>query len=982
MAACVVCGYGAAEPFKFCPQCGAAAAASVPEQRKVITVLFCDVVGSTALGESTDPEAVRSLLARYFVGMKAIVERHGGTVEKFIGDAVMAVFGIPAAHEDDALRACRAALEMVQALRELGLQGRIGLTTGEVVTGTEERLATGDAVNIAARLQQAAGPGEVLVGKSTMALVRDVVETSALEELRLKGKAEPVGAFRLLVVHEARPRKGPRFVGRQRELELIHEAWGRAVAEQRCELLTIAGEAGVGKSRLTAEALAGIDARVAHGRCPPYGQGVTYWPVVEALKQLDALPSDAAAAAAIRAVLGQSEGGTSPEEIAWGFRKLLEEQAPLVVVFDDIQWAEETFLDLVEYAALLSSDAAILLLCLARPDLTERRPTWPVALRLEPLAEEQVDQLLPVTMSTAQRDQIRHASGGNPLFVTEMVAMAGEADGEVAVPPTLQALLAARLDQLAPVERSILERGAVEGEIFHRGAVRALAPEEPDVTPRLASLVRKQLIRPDKSRFPADDAFRFRHVLIRDAAYDGLSKAARANLHERFADWLEDRGRALVELDEIIGYHVELAARYRQELGEADPSLAERAGDRLAVAGRRALSRGDDRAAVSLLERAVELIRPIRLDVHLEVDLADVLSRVEPEKAAVIADGAAVRARETGLATDEALARVVAANARVVFDPAASLDELEELARAALPLLEEADDHAGLAHVWYALGFSVANSRCRFEEHAYASEQAMHHAHLAGQPRQHLFHLDGALAFGPRPADEALEALGAAMGDSRYPHALLARAYLLALLGRFDEAWDVAREQAERLRELTGEGHEAWLGWIARLEGNEEEAAHHFRVYCDSLEEHGQTGPLSTFAPELARSLCALGRHEEAAPWAHLGRELGNEQDLFTQALWRQAQALVHSARGEHADAERLAREAVAVLDGTDALTEQGSALGDLADVLVAAGRPDEAAAALEQALERYERKRNLVMAERVRDTLAELGRPFPGSKV
>jgi class 3 adenylate cyclase len=521
-------------------------------QRKVVTVLFCDVVGSTALGETADPEVTRVLLARYFGRMKEVVERHGGSVEKFIGDAVMAVFGVPQLHEDDALRACRAALEMQEAFPELGLQGRIGINTGEVVTGTEERLATGDPVNVAARLQQAAEPGEVLIGGATLTLVRDAVQEETLEPLELKGKAQPVEAFRLLAVHEAEPRRGPRFVGRERELALVHEAWERALSEQRCDLLTIAGEAGVGKSRVVAEALAGMQGRVVQGRCLPYGEGITYWPVVETLKQLAALPSHPDAAASIRSLLGESEAGTSPEEIAWAYRNLLEEQAPLIVVFDDIQWGDETFLDLLEYTALLSSDAPILLLCLARTDLVERRPTWPVAVKLEPLGEGDVDELLPAAISREQRDQIQRASGGNPLFVTELMAMTTGSGGVVAVPPTLQALLAARLDQLEPSEKLLLERGAVEGEIFHRGAVQALAPGETQVTSRLASLVRKELIRPDRSRFSDDDAFRFRHVLIRDAAYDGLPKATRATLHEAFASWLEER-RGLVELDDIVG---------------------------------------------------------------------------------------------------------------------------------------------------------------------------------------------------------------------------------------------------------------------------------------------------------------------------------------------------------------------------------------------------------------------------------------------
>jgi class 3 adenylate cyclase len=283
----------------------------------VVTVLFCDVVGSTTLGESTDPEALRALLARYFERMRAVVEEHGGSVEKFIGDAVMAVFGVPAAHEDDALRACRAAVEMRESFPELGIEGRIGVNTGEVVTGTEERLATGDAVNVAARLQQAAAPDEVLIGGATLELVRDAVEVEQVEPLELKGKAEPVPSFRLVTVAEAPARSHEtRFVGREREVDLIGAAWQRGQAEQRCELLTIVGDAGVGKSRLVAEALAGIDARVVRGRCLPYGEGITYWPVVEVLKQLDALPSDPVAAAAIRSLLGETDRGTSAEEIA------------------------------------------------------------------------------------------------------------------------------------------------------------------------------------------------------------------------------------------------------------------------------------------------------------------------------------------------------------------------------------------------------------------------------------------------------------------------------------------------------------------------------------------------------------------------------------------------------------------------------------------------------------------------------------------
>jgi len=336
---CASCGGKNQAGARFCNGCGAALA-TPPERevRKTVTVVFSDVTGSTALGESTDPEALRALLARYFDRMKAIVESHGGTVEKFIGDAVMAVFGIPQAHEDDALRACRAAVEMRDALPELGIRGRIGVNTGEVVTGTSERLATGDAVNVAARFEQAAEPGEILIGEATYALVRGAVLVEAVKPLTLKGKSERVPAYRLVSVLYAPERShASLFVGRERELGQITEAWARAQERAGCELVTIVGDAGVGKSRLVAEALASIDAHVVRGRCLPYGEGITYWPVVEVIKQLTELPAEPAAAAAIRSVLGESDVATSGDEIAWAFRKLLEEQAPLVVVFDDIQ---------------------------------------------------------------------------------------------------------------------------------------------------------------------------------------------------------------------------------------------------------------------------------------------------------------------------------------------------------------------------------------------------------------------------------------------------------------------------------------------------------------------------------------------------------------------------------------------------------------------------------------------------------------------
>jgi class 3 adenylate cyclase/tetratricopeptide (TPR) repeat protein len=974
VAACPACGKENPDGFQFCGFCAAPLTGDSREQRKTVTVLFCDLTGSTALGESTDPEALRALLARYFERMKGIVESHGGTVEKFIGDAVMAVFGVPVAHEDDALRACRAAVEMRDALPELGIGGRIGVNTGEVVTGTAERLATGDAVNVAARFEQSAEPGEVLIGESTYALVQGAVVAEPVRPLELKGKSEPVSAYRLVSVLDAPERSHAlRFVGRDAELARVVEAWARAETSARCELVTVVGEAGVGKSRLAAEALSRVDAPVVRGRCLPYGEGITYWPVVEVLKQLRALPSDATAAASLRSLLGESEQATSSDEIAWAFRKLLEEQAPLAVVFDDLQWGEETFLDLVETTALMSAGAPLLLLCMARPDLLDRRRSWPAAIRLEPLRPNEADELIGNEVSEELRARIAHAAGGNPLFVTEMLALATD-DGGIEVPPTLRALLAARLDQLEESQRRVLERGSVEGELFHRGAVQALAPEEPEVLPRLAGLVREELIRPERPQFADEDGFRFRHLLIRDAAYDGLPKAVRADLHSRFAGWLEEKG-ALVELDELVGYHLEQAAQYQLELGRSDSGLALRAGDRLLVAGRRAFDRGDERAAAGLLERALTLTRPFRLDVHAEVDLAQAFWH-DPERAARILEDAAARAVEDGDETGEALARAMAAVHRHWIDPV-SPDALEALLCRARALLAQDEDHVGLSYVWSALGYGVANGRGRADDWAAAAEQALYHSRLAGRPGlDRPTDLGVALCVGSRPADDALETVDRRLAElGRRPDTLLSRAWLLAMLDRHEEA---VRDGEEAHAKLSQQSSTRWPDWhlaeVSSLAGDHADACRRLQIVCDWLDATEQLPFLETYLGWLGRSLCMTGRFDEAEKAATRSRSL--EEAIggpYPDYLWRQVMGRVYAHRGDLAEAELLAREAVAGTEQTDSLNEQALALWDLAEVLAAAKRFNDAEAALEQALERCRRKKNLALARQIGDRLTQL---------
>ncbi|HZD86706.1 MAG TPA: BTAD domain-containing putative transcriptional regulator, partial [Gaiellaceae bacterium] len=544
------------DPTLELPPTIARAAPSTPgaERRKLVTALSLEVTGATG---GLDAEVLERMFERCFGRVKAVVEFHGGIVEPFVGGAAMAEFGVPVVHEDDALRACRASLEIQRVLQELGLRGRVGVCSGEVVTGASERAAIGGPVNEAARLQQAAKPGEVLIAEATLELGHGSVEVEPADPLTTAtGGSLP--AYRLMSVAGVEvlgPAREARFVGRVPELTLLQQFWERVLSERCCELVTIVGEAGIGKSRLVDEALRSLDARAVQSRCLPYGDGITYWPAAAVVRQLGAAPSDPLAAATIRSLLGETDRQPQTEEVAWAFRKLLEQEAPLVVVFDDIHRGEETFLDLVEGLALLSSEAALLVVCMARPELLRRRPEWPVTLRLDPLGDEQVAEMIGNRVPAGVRDRITRAAGGNPLFVVELVAMV-EQTNDVHVPATLQGLLAARLDQLEEPERRVLEHAAVEGEIFHRGPLEALTPDEPHLTRRLSTLARQGLIRPGKAQIAGEDAFSFAHLLFRDAAYSAVPKAARSRLHERLAEWLVAHAQHLGEFDEIVGYHL------------------------------------------------------------------------------------------------------------------------------------------------------------------------------------------------------------------------------------------------------------------------------------------------------------------------------------------------------------------------------------------------------------------------------------------
>ncbi len=581
MLTCPSCGQESPEGFRFCGNCGAALdPAGSGEVRKTVTVLFADVTGSTALGEQLDPESFRRVMARYFEAARTCLERHGGTVEKFIGDAVMAVFGVPTVHEDDALRALRAATELREALSELNEQLerdygvslllRTGVNSGEVVTGTEERLATGDAVNVAARLEQAAPPGEILIGEQTLALARGAIEVEPVEPLPLKGKSENVPAYRVLRVIEGAAafdrRLDSPLVGSRGELERMRAAFDAAVSGRSCRLVTVLGPPGIGKSRISREleaALAG-DATVLTGSCLPYGDGITYWPLVEIFRDAGAEDELDAALAA---------GG--PEEIFLSVRRSFEQRArerPLALVIEDIHWAEPTLLDLLDHLVDWTRDAPLLLLCSARPELLDERPAWggqeqAENIRLEPLSRAESDELIDELVDDPGlreeiRARIRDTAEGNPLFVEQLLAAVSERGETEELPPTIHALLAARLDGLPVDERDVLERASVVGQEFEWEALAVLSADGSRPPGALLStLVRKELIVPHEA---IGDDFRFRHVLIRDAAYERIPKERRAELHERFADWLEPRGP---EFEEIVGYHLEQAYRSVEALG-------------------------------------------------------------------------------------------------------------------------------------------------------------------------------------------------------------------------------------------------------------------------------------------------------------------------------------------------------------------------------------------------------------------------------
>ena len=729
---------------------------------------------------------------------------------------------------------------------------------------------------------------------------------------------------------------------------------------------------------MVAEAVGSLEpARVAQSRCLPYGEGITYWPVAEVVKQLEDVALDEHVREPLAAILG-SDVQTTPQEIAWAFRKLVEAAAPTVVVIDDLQWGDEALLDLVEHVALLSSGETILMLCTARPELLDVRPTWPVALRLEPLGEADVEELIGGRLSPEVEARVVRAAGGNPLFVHELLAMIAAGNGEVAVPPTLRALLTARLDQLDPPERRVLECAAIEGEIFHLGAVTHLVPQESNVTGRLASLARRALVRPDRAQVPGEDAFRFRHLLIRDAAYDSLSKRMRADLHPRFAEWLEQQGAGLVELDELLGYHLEQAYRCLAELGQPDAELARRAHEHLAAAGLRADARGDLSATANLLRRALALLPPDEAAVALRLRLGSAIRTTEGTSASSASLlQAAELARAAGDRAGELKLRVAEKTARTV---GASVDRSESrrLAEEGLTVFAARGDDVGQALAWELLAFlehGPVHSRAKL----FAAERMLEHARAAGAGwlEDSAWRLIlQAHIWGPTPFTEVERILKEhASIERRYPTLMARRASVIGRLSRREEGREILQAARARSRELGGWnpswGQQTWE--LERYGGDLGAAEAALRAEIAAGERVGMAGVVSSSMAFLAEALVDQDRLDEGKQWAERARILSDEEDAESQSSWRRAQARVLARRGRHADAEELASVAVALADDGDDPVLQAVARLALAEVLELAGKRGDAEQALVQAVELFEAKAHLTGADEARRRLRVL---------
>ena len=967
-------------------------------ERKLASVLFVDLVDSTRLVTGTDPEVVRRRVTEFFDMVSQCVEQHGGIVEKFAGDAVMAAFGVPQAHEDDAQRATRAALAIRDAVERLELEARIGIEAGEVVVEntSASTFATGEAVNLAARLQEAARPGEVLIGSTAYRLAAGSLVVEDAGPLELKGIDGPLRAWRVMDLLEgpARP-VGPRapLVGRESELELLENTFNRSLRDKRAHLFTIYGEAGVGKSRLAREFIDGLErASVLMGRALPYGEGVTYWPLGEMVKAAAGISDDdpleeafeklreCCAEEAVADVLGLAsglmealDGERSPQEIAWGAREVMQgiaEVQPLVLLFEDIHWAEAPLLDLIEHLADWVR-APLLIVCLARTELLDARPGWgggrvrSTAIELEPLSEEESAELVEQLLS-----QLAGASGerpsalpqaaldraeGNPLFVEETIRMlveSGVGNGSSdRVPDTLQALIAARIDHLAPDAKTLLQRGSVVGRVFWRGALEHLAPDVADHDALLDDLLQREfLLREPRSSISGETAYRFKHALIREVAYTGLAKLARAQYHARFAEWLAERTGE--ELIEIRAYHLDRSVEFLTELeGAAPEELAHETAAALVKAAKRAIAREAYVNARTLGLRALEL----RPTLGARYVAARAAWRLQ-DWGAVQLEMTKVReqARDEDELAIEALALTALSEASLKRDGNAVhartlVDEALEILGRERDLVAHFDALTVRSMVGAWLGSE--EDYVRYMERAYLialeagrkdlqtiAAQALATAHIVR------LELDEAELLLTR----ALERAGESGSVRARLSATLAYAWFLRVKGEFDAAETMMEEVRSIAEELGMEPVIAAalmkLGWLARLKGDLKRSEKMFREALRITAARGDRGLIPDYQAALATTLAELGKVEEAERLALDARANAVPEDTSCQIFATTALAAVRAAQGRDDEAQELFLSAIGEAKESNLSVYELHPLEHLTAFLHARGRGDEAA--------------------------------------
>lgn len=1023
----------------------------VQEVRKTATFLFADIVDSSRLSLTLDAEALQNLLARYFGEMSSIIRRHGGTVNSYAGDGIFATFGVPMLHEDDALRAARAAVEMRDTLAILNheletdwgvkLAHRIGLNTGEVITGNdsqEHRFLSGEAVRVAKRLEEAAEPDEILIGEQTHRLVRDTVVVQSSSPRTLKHGEK----FRALVLvnviaHAAGFQRfeGP-FVGRERERAVIGTILRDVISDRTCHLLTILGNVGVGKSRLVFEFAESVSGEVviARGRCLPYGEGITYWPLGDIIRGItcakgldtaelsvariaESLAGDEKAeliAKRVSELLGIGDGKPGrTEETFWAVRRLFEalaQERPLVIVIDDLHLAESTFLDLVEHLVDFSRTSPIMIVCMARPEFLDTRPGWDggkpnaTTLLLEPLSESECREIIlnlldHVPLPREVESKIMSAAEGNPLFAEELVAtlvdeqlvtrkekcwVARSDLSELPVPATINSLIAARLERLPVHERAILTTAAVEGVVFHRSTVAGLSPALDSVLDDgLVALVRRDLIRSDTPSFSGEKVYRFRHGLMRDAAYRSLSKNARSDLHERFAAWLGMKGtEGLRDFEEMVGYHLEQAYQYRVALGLRDwraASLAMQAAARLEAAARRALGRSHLSATIALLQRVCVLLpaddsRRRMLLPELGGALIESGQLVEAERILHEAERLATAANDERAAShvvvQQELLRLLRVEDGGTQQPARALASM-------IQVFKRWKDDLGVCRARRLEALHYWNE-ARAKAAAEAWESAATHARLAGD--RHLYNeiltwIASSLCCGPIAASEGIhrcELMREEVHDSPESEAAILRhmGNLHAMTGKFDLARQLLAMSNAAYADLGLTLNSATSqseAMVELLAGNPAAAEESLRKGYRALEEMGERAFLSTTAAFLARSILDQGRDEEAEELTNVSAGLAARGDLLSQILWRSIRARVLSRRAQTHEAEALAREAVALARATDFINYRADALLDLSHVLKASQRVDEAVDSASEGLHFYELKGNTVSASATR---------------